>query len=539
MKLIQIVRSENGVGIMEALVVTVIVALSAVAFLTLQENQGTFLKRTRQVNTRDQLGNFFHGVVQDRALFLFSAHHEKNKDLRDCLGNAERGIAPKCTIGKVYPLWLIDLSDPTLRKVWTAPPATPALFDEQGQGCGEERRGQCRFEVSTTFTALCEDEKTNCQFPIRYVVSLSLKQLYAKNLAITPLNLKPVSYTHPHLVPYNQPPKFVEVPEKLWLSAISTSRSFTLSLKSLRPDFPLAWHVCESTSPDIMVQCVLPTDASSATATIRLATGTFGKTHKVRLQLVNRGPAPNASAIVEIPVSIEPTCLTPWGAFIENSVSVSAFEKQIVAANEECIESKLTCENGVLSGTGKFSSCHRRSPTNCPLPWGGTLPHGQSAVAFPYQSVQFGMPCPQEVRVCNDGVLSGSAQYSNCITQNAAECNLPWGGTVSHANTTQGYTQATVAYNQTCESVLQVRMCNNGALTGTANNQFCTPLAPRNCTTPWGAGVQHGQSVTAFSRPNVPFGQSCNVIGTMETRECVDSTLKGNFGFPSCMALPP
>jgi hypothetical protein len=118
----KILHSEKGVGIMEALVVTVIVALSAVAFLTLQENQGIFLKRTRQVNTRDQLGNFFHGVVQDRGLFLFSALHEKNSDLRDCLGNPSRGIPPACAIGKPFPLWLIDLTDPTLKKVWTAPP---------------------------------------------------------------------------------------------------------------------------------------------------------------------------------------------------------------------------------------------------------------------------------------------------------------------------------------------------------------------------------------------------------------------------------
>lgn len=535
----EVFRNEKGVGIMEALVVTVIVALSAVAFLALQENQGIFLKRTRQVNTRDQLGNFFHGVVQDRGLFLFSAQHEKNSELRGCLGDPARGVLPNCAIGKPFPLWLIDLTDPSLKKVWTAPPEKPALFDENGQGCGEERLALCRFEASTTFTALCADEKTTCKFPSRFVVNLSLKQLYSQNQAVTPLNLKPVQYSHAHLIEYNRPPKFGNVPQKLWLSSQSSSRSVALALTNDRPELPIVWHACDSSSPDIMVQCLEPTGTDTVFATIRLATSTFGQIHKVRFQVANLGPAPNASDIIEIPVSIEPVCLTPWGQIIENGIAVTAFNQSSVAYMEECKAADVTCVNGVLSGTGKYPTCVRRTPIGCQLPWGELLPHAESRVVFGYQTVPFGMLCPQEKRVCNDGILSGTAQFASCSIQPAAICTTPWGTQVQHGNTAIGFMTGNVPFGQSCDGQQQVRMCNNGVLSGTASIQSCNVAPPRNCSTPWGATVLHGMNIDAYSRGNVPFGHSCNVAGVIERRVCHDGTLSGSFGFQTCVALGP
>jgi hypothetical protein len=533
----KILRSENGVGIMEALVVTVIVAMSAVAFLTLQENQGIFLKRTRQVNTRDQLGNFFHGVVQDRGLFLFSAQHEKNSDLRDCLGNPARGIPPSCAIGKPFPLWLTDLTDPNLKKVWTAPPEKPALFDESGQGCGEDRRALCRFEASTTFTAYCAGARTDCKYPTRFVVNLSLKQLYSQNQAVTPLNLKPVQYTHAHLIEYNQPPKFENVPQKLWLSSVANSRSVVLSIANDKMEFPLVWHACDSSSPDIMVQCLEPTSTNSVTATIRLATSASGKTHKVRFQIANLGPAPNSSEVIEIPVSIEPVCITPWGQTIQNGITVTAFNQSTVGFNEECKAADITCVNGSIGGTGKYPTCTKRTPIACQLPWAETLQHGSSRVAFGYATVPFGSLCPQETRTCNDGILSGSAQFQNCSIQTAAICTTPWGAQVQHGNTVVAFSSATVDFGKTCDA--QVRMCNNGILSGTASIQNCAQALPRNCTTPWGASVSHGTSVDAYSRSTVPFGQSCNVAGVFERRLCSDGTLLGSFPSRNCNPLGP
>ncbi len=47
--------------------------------------------------------------------------------------------------------------------------------------------------------------------------------------------------------------------------------------------------------------------------------------------------------------------------------------------------------------------------------------------------------------------------------------------------------------------------------------------------------VQNGESVTAFSSPSVPFGQSC----LLETRKCVNGVLSGSYWFPTCEVRPP
>jgi hypothetical protein len=351
------------------------------------------------------------------------------------------------------------------------------------------------------------------------------------------MTLKPVQYTHAHMVEYNQPPKLSNVPEKLWLSSFTSTRSVVLTISNPQLDFPLVWHACDSSSPEVMVQCLEPTTTNSVTATLRLATSAVGKTHNVRFQIANLGPAPNASEVFEIPVSIEPVCLTPWGQTIENGITVTAFNQSSVAFNDECKPSDITCVNGSISGTGKFPTCVRRTPIACQLPWGETLEHATSRVAFGYATVPFGSTCPQEARTCSDGVLSGTAQFQNCSIQSAANCKTPWGSHVPHGNTVVAFNSATVDFGRTCDA--QIRMCNNGILTGNASIQNCAPSPPRNCFTPWGASIVHGTSIDAYSRANVPFGQSCNVGGVLERRVCDNGLLLGSFSFRTCSTLGP
>lgn len=524
---------------MEALVVTVIVALSAVAFLTLSENQSIFLKRTRQTNARDQLGNFFQGVIQDRALLLFSAQHSKNTALKECLGDAERGVAPKCTIGKPQPLWILDLSDPTLKKVWTAPPETPALFDEHGQGCEQEKGTYCRFQVYTTFTALCDDESTKCQYPGRVIIHLGIKQLASTDRNVTPLNLKPIEYTAAHLITYNKPPEILSFPAELSLSAVQPSKSFNILFKRERPEFQVIWHMCDSSSTEIMIQCLASNASDSITVTARLGTHTSGKTHKARFQLSNLGPPPNTSKIVEIPITILPVCSLPWGTFLESGLSSVAYEKPLVGLEEDCKPVTLVCDNGTLVGSAKYQSCQRRTPSNCVTPWGESVAHGQSRVAFGLESVPFGMLCPQETRVCTDGKLSGSALYQSCTTQPPMPCNLPWGGNTNHGTQVLAFQYQQVPFGQNCDITRELRYCQNGTLSGSFLYQSCSQGPPRNCTTPWGAQVQHGHRAPAYQRPSVPFGQPCNGGGNFEERSCNDGILSGSFGNSSCYVQPP
>lgn len=532
-------RSQSGVGIMEALVVTVIVALSAVAFLTLSENQSTFLKRTRQTNARDQLGNFFQGVIQDRALLLFSAQHSKNTRLKECLGDAERGIAPKCEIGKPQPLWILDLSDPTLKKVWTAPPSTPALFDEHGQGCEKEKGAYCRFQVYTTFTAYCDTDAQTCSYPGRIVINLGIKQLASTDRNLTPMNLKPVEFTAAHLISYNKPPEVLSFPPELTLSSAQPVKSFNIVFRRERPEFKVIWHMCDSTSTEVMIQCLESNDSDTITITARLATHTSGKSHKARFQLANLGPSPNTSKIVEIPITILPVCSLPWGAFLESGLSVTAYDKPIVGLDEDCKPATLLCDNGTLVGSAKYQNCQRRTPSNCVTPWGEPVPHGQARVAFGLESVPFGMLCPQENRVCTDGKLSGSALYRACTVQPALGCNLPWGGQIGHGEQVVAFMHQQVPFGQSCEATREFRYCQNGLLGGSFNFPNCNQGPPRNCTTPWGAQVGHNFKVPAYQRPSVPFGQPCNGGGNIEERSCNDGLLSGSFGYPSCFVQPP
>lgn len=60
-----------------------------------------------------------------------------------------------------------------------------------------------------------------------------------------------------------------------------------------------------------------------------------------------------------------------------------------------------------------------RTPASCELPWGGSLAHGQSTVAYQAASAS-NSACVSETRTCNNGALSGS--YSNSACAYAASC---------------------------------------------------------------------------------------------------------------------
>jgi len=53
-------------------------------------------------------------------------------------------------------------------------------------------------------------------------------------------------------------------------------------------------------------------------------------------------------------------------------------------------------------------------PVDCPLPWGGDIPHNDDVTAYQTASVPFGNSCVSENRECDNGDLSGSYEYENC-----------------------------------------------------------------------------------------------------------------------------
>lgn len=562
----------RGFSIIEALAVVLIIGLSAMAFLSLIQGQNSFLKQSRQTNARDQLNNLFQGALKDRNLMYLSARHTQNKALRSCLVASGTGhqILPKatpaasptpaaaggggeaapaaaatpqpsllsdvdtCRIGDVYPLWIIDVTDPTLKKVWSAPPNTPVKYDEHGQGCEEGGNKACRFEASTTFRALCDDESTKCLRPERIVISFFLKQIEG-NQDQVPKRLKPTEYQYGHLLDSNVPPSFVSLPQSVSLSTRRANRTFDVSIQNPEPGQTVAWTKCESDVDNIAVQCG-PFVSNKSTVQIFMQS-TSAKAGKILLEARDSGRAPNTSVTAQVPFVFEKLCTLPWGVQIGENESLEAFEEGVVDLSKTCKAESRVCKDGVLSGSFKFQSCIVRTPSACQAPWGEAVAHGGSIIGFQNPVVPFGQTCLQETRLCTDGSLSGNYAHKTCVVQDAAPCPSPTGGTVPHGGSVQVYQQASVAFGQTCAS--EQRLCQNGVLSGTFTAPSCQVSPPRNCTLPWGGSVNHGAQVTAYRQPSVPFGSFCDQPGNFETRNCVDGNLTGNFGSPSCMVMPP
>lgn len=107
-------------------------------------------------------------------------------------------------------------------------------------------------------------------------------------------------------------------------------------------------------------------------------------------------------------------CTLPWGGTLINGQSTSAYLSNSPACGESCQSQTRTCTDGNLSGSYTHQSCSVAACSSCARPWGGTVPHGSSILAYQYASVGCGSSCNSQIRSCNDGVLSGSYTNSSC-----------------------------------------------------------------------------------------------------------------------------
>lgn len=229
------------------------------------------------------------------------------------------------------------------------------------------------------------------------------------------------------------------------------------------------------------------------------------------------------------PAASPVNCGLPWGGTLAHGNSVTAYLAATVPFGQSCTSQSRTCSNGVLSGSYQFASCTVLPPsTDCALPWGGTLPHGNSVTAYQSATVPFGSSCVSQSRTCNNGVLSGSYQYQNCSVNPPADCTLPWGGPITHGNSVFAYQAATVPFGSSCVSHL--RTCNNGVLSGSYQYPNCSVNPPASCNLPWGGSINHNDNVLAYEEESVPNGESCD----SEWRSCNNGTLSGSYEYEDC-----
>ncbi len=219
------------------------------------------------------------------------------------------------------------------------------------------------------------------------------------------------------------------------------------------------------------------------------------------------------------------------GQIIASGATVTGYATSSVPYGQTCQPSSATCTNGVLSGT-VYPTCSVGSDPNCYLD-GQTIPDGGSITTYPSLSVPYGQNCQPQVETCSNGTLSGTNTALTCSVQPPANCVFN-GSPVLSGSSVTGYFATSVPYGQTCTS--ESRVCTNGTLSGSAQYTGCSVNPPASCTFN-GQSIADGTSVTAYSSPSVPYGSTCQ----QETATCSNGVLPLDSGYTyaSCTVQAP
>jgi hypothetical protein len=220
------------------------------------------------------------------------------------------------------------------------------------------------------------------------------------------------------------------------------------------------------------------------------------------------------------------------GATIQHGESTTAYTSSSVGVGQSCLNVAETrvCNNGVLSGSAVYGSCEVSVPRSC-LFNGLTVNHGSVVTAYESSSSQFGNSCKQEERLCHDGTLAGSFEFASCTIDQPASCLFD-GRTIAHGESVIAFESSSSQYNSQCVS--ETRLCQNGVLSGKNNFSSCTVNQPLNCSFN-NETVLHGSSIVAFQANQVAYGNQC----VSEVRSCVNGVLSGTLNEKNCVVEAP
>lgn len=217
-----------------------------------------------------------------------------------------------------------------------------------------------------------------------------------------------------------------------------------------------------------------------------------------------------------------------------HGTGVFAYQASSVKLGQECVKETRACTNGSLSGSYSYASCAPEAPKLCRFN-GQDIAHGQVVKAFQNSTVKFGLECVIEDRTCSDGNLSGSYNYASCNPEAAKTCRFN-GQDIADGESVFAYSVSTVKFGSSCEDKKESRVCNDGTLSGTFAFGSCNEDAPKMCKFN-GLDIAHGASVTAFSKPSVAYDQTCESVS--EERICTDGDLSGTFPMANCNVNAP
>lgn len=208
-----------------------------------------------------------------------------------------------------------------------------------------------------------------------------------------------------------------------------------------------------------------------------------------------------------------------------NGQEVTAYLNPTETFETGCRSEKRRCENGILSGSYSYASCNVGAPAAC-LFDGKTIEHGDSVDAFLNSTVAAGSTCVVQSRVCENGALSGSYAYANCNVDAPASC-LFNGVTIPSGLWVPAFHASSVPFGQSC--AMENRTCVNGILQGSFAFPSCVPNAPASCMFN-GTALAHMERAVAYSSSTVPYGSTC------ESQEiiCDNGRLSGMYRYGTC-----
>ncbi len=230
------------------------------------------------------------------------------------------------------------------------------------------------------------------------------------------------------------------------------------------------------------------------------------------------------------------------GSTVANNTALTFYSRQSVGVNDSCssFAQTRTCANGVLSGSSDYQyvSCNT-APDSCSV-GGVTVAHGASRTFYKQDIATSTASCSAygQTRTCNDGVLSGSSDYSKASCT-AGICSLD-GAVLQSGESKAFYFAQNVPANEQCLSYAQSRTCTNGTLGGSAAYKYasCAPAVSGSCVLD-NVAVSSESSATFYSTSTAAVGTSC--VSASQSRTCTSGTFSGSASYnrASCSDISP
>lgn len=202
-----------------------------------------------------------------------------------------------------------------------------------------------------------------------------------------------------------------------------------------------------------------------------------------KAKLASTAPQVIQSSCISDPNSASCTAILQCqfnGKFYNENETVKAYLQSSVPNGQTCASEERRCQNGTFAGSYAYAECEVGALKSC-LFNGKTIRHGESTEAYQSSSVAYGDTCQKQVRVCNDGSLSGGYIFPACQVGPAATCFFN-GQTIASGQSVTAYATSSVPSGQTCAS--EVRTCQAGVLSGSYVNPICVvnPAVGASCS---------------------------------------------------------